>query len=459
MHDAVKMEQAGIARPRRANDCVNEARNLTVGEALFDGFWREGELALLFGEAGTGKSLLAVQLAESLARGRAIGGFCMPAKRRKTLYVDMKLSHGQFGMRYMGDTEKGYKFSDNLYHDCPPSSDGLAKWLRKMVAENGFRVVVIDDLSAVRQTCDGTRETLPLMRELRRIKEELGVSILVISGSRAPRKGVPVAESDLLRSRILCDVADSVFAAGKHPGSVGTYYLMQTRSRNAVIVWNEANPPMFTIERGNDGFIGAKFDGRFSVPMDEETAWLIYSVKHRRDCGASFRSIAEELGISKARIGRLLKKWTPEIERYFDDRLVRDEEDVRREEEQPESATAVPAAAAAAPAATTTEPSQPLTETVPAAKEWPHDMLANLKHALDGYGRSIYVEDEDYRGKPTAFYRFDSKGRLTRVENKGFHNIVALVDAPERVSSSSDCLAPEERNVCRMRHNPDRLAP
>ena len=52
---------------RRANDAF--AGGVTPPRPLFGEFWREGELALLFGAAGTGKSLLAVQLAESLARG------------------------------------------------------------------------------------------------------------------------------------------------------------------------------------------------------------------------------------------------------------------------------------------------------------------------------------------------------------------------------------------------------
>ena len=38
-------------------------------DELFGTFWRRGELAILFGEHGMGKSLLAVQIAEQVARG------------------------------------------------------------------------------------------------------------------------------------------------------------------------------------------------------------------------------------------------------------------------------------------------------------------------------------------------------------------------------------------------------
>src|SRR6476469_7132343 len=53
---------------------------------VFDAFWREGELALMFGPSGVGKSLLAVQVADALASGRGIDGFEMPAARHNVLY-------------------------------------------------------------------------------------------------------------------------------------------------------------------------------------------------------------------------------------------------------------------------------------------------------------------------------------------------------------------------------------
>ena len=67
---------------------------------LFGEFWREGELAMLFGAAGAGKSVLAMQIADSIARGRGIEAFKMEVKRQKVLYVDLVFSDTQFQMRY-----------------------------------------------------------------------------------------------------------------------------------------------------------------------------------------------------------------------------------------------------------------------------------------------------------------------------------------------------------------------
>ena len=38
--------------PRKANQCIADAKRLKPAALLFDEFWREGELALLFGAQG-----------------------------------------------------------------------------------------------------------------------------------------------------------------------------------------------------------------------------------------------------------------------------------------------------------------------------------------------------------------------------------------------------------------------
>src|SRR5688572_29927954 len=93
-------ESVEILMLRRVNECISGLGDCSGGEQLFDGFWREGELALMLGPAGAGKSVLAVQIADALARGCGMEGFQMPAGRRKVLYVDLAFSDRQFGERY-----------------------------------------------------------------------------------------------------------------------------------------------------------------------------------------------------------------------------------------------------------------------------------------------------------------------------------------------------------------------
>jgi Mrp family chromosome partitioning ATPase len=81
-----------VTMPRRANDtfAMIDGPELPM---LFDSFWQPAELALLFGHPGVGKSLLAVQIAEAIARGnRILGEGAAEIPPQRVLYVDLVMS-------------------------------------------------------------------------------------------------------------------------------------------------------------------------------------------------------------------------------------------------------------------------------------------------------------------------------------------------------------------------------
>jgi KaiC/GvpD/RAD55 family RecA-like ATPase len=328
----------------RANDCIVAAGRERPKAQLFDEFWGEGELALLFGAAGTGKSLLAVQIADALARGTPMHGFVMPRGRRKVLYIDLSLSDAQFraryrsrdtpvhmrppGERFFSNAEaasvgtgvsplrstRRFRFPKNLYRGRPKREADLLEWLQAAVKANNFRAVIVDDLTAVKCTYEGIRETLALMRGLKRLCEENGISILVLSDALVPKDGW-ASEHDLQRSRVLCTVADGVFCIGRMRRPDGGRRIYQTRSRASGLYWTDSNAPVAEIKRLESGRLGFEFDERFEPKLDEETRRLIVRVYELRAKGETFRSIAADLDISKSYAHELFQKWSPAVER------------------------------------------------------------------------------------------------------------------------------------------------
>ena len=428
----------GLSTLHKANECFGGPGDYCGRETLFDEFWRGGELAMMLGPAGSGKSLLAVQIADALARGREMDGFVMPFwRRQKVLYVDLALSDRQFGERYSyyspnARLPKTYKFPENLYRDRPKAPEDLCEWLEAVLRGNRFDAVIIDDLSAMKRTHDGVRETLAVMRRLKKLCVESGVAILAITACDPPRPGRMVSERDMGRSRVLCGVADGVFALGPRADGGNGQCLIQLRSRNANIFWTERNAPVGSIERLENGMLGFRFDKRFQPYIDDATFDLINRIRAMRETGKTFKAIAEELSISKTRAFELNGKWIPsmeereeekeEFEEYddeeddkFDDE---EEEGFDEDEDEEEDETELSEAKNITPAKTGITQSSSTVEDPPYAVgispllHGPERVsVYDLKLGFNGSGEEIFIEAEDNgTGRQKVWYKFDRNG-------------------------------------------------
>jgi len=105
---------------KTANQWRNEGRERPDPKMLFDEFWIEGEMAILFGDSG--KTSLAMQIGDSIASGRPVEPMRMTAEPEKVLYLDLALSEKQFEMRYSAERSddaaesdvRDHEFSDNF---------------------------------------------------------------------------------------------------------------------------------------------------------------------------------------------------------------------------------------------------------------------------------------------------------------------------------------------------------
>ena len=61
-------DSVGMMNIKTANQTILEASLLPTPRALWDSFWYEGELSCLFADSNVGKSILAVQIADRIAR-------------------------------------------------------------------------------------------------------------------------------------------------------------------------------------------------------------------------------------------------------------------------------------------------------------------------------------------------------------------------------------------------------
>ena len=86
------------------NEVVEDGMKAEKREYLYKNLWIEKELTVFFGAANVGKSMIAVQIAEEIAK-----------KGKTVMYFDYELSEQQLSDRYETEDGKGhYVFSENL---------------------------------------------------------------------------------------------------------------------------------------------------------------------------------------------------------------------------------------------------------------------------------------------------------------------------------------------------------
>ena len=187
---------------------------------LFGDLWFEGEIAVMYGESSVGKSILAVQIGDAITRGKSVGPMENTSAAQTVVYLDLARTGEQFALRYSSEPDENgirtqHEFlpellRPNLKHNVHLPVAKLAG----LVKQTGAKVLIIDNL-AFMQRYSLPRETAVVMRELRKIRDRFGLSILLLmNGPRAVRyRGIIAA--DIPCSTVVTSFADNVFALGR----------------------------------------------------------------------------------------------------------------------------------------------------------------------------------------------------------------------------------------------------
>ena len=345
---------AFVARP--AAEWVAEIVGRALPGRLLDDLWIEGELAVCFGESGSGKSVLAVQAADAIASGVPLvideGRFAIEvdqvkrcgkpatAEPRSVLYFDLKLTSLQFARRYTlepdrDDTkfsEMNYKFPGNFIRcefdpglAVPEKYKTRGQWLfaeiESKIRSTGARIVVIDSLDRLADGILRTREAAYLMSRLNLLKHELGLSILVLANISRRSDNSPLTAGRLLITRTISAFADSVFAIGRCRWDERLRYLKHLASRSTDIIYDSEYLPAIGLSSDEGFFLSFWFDGFYS----EETLLDPYLSQARLDRadevkellaeGFTQRDIAICRNMSLGSVNRALKISSP-----YDDR-------------------------------------------------------------------------------------------------------------------------------------------
>ncbi|MCX6185003.1 MAG: AAA family ATPase [Flavobacterium sp.] len=309
---------------KSANQFIEIAKNRPIPRMLFGVLWFEGELCILFADTNLGKSILAVQIANSISTGVSTCGLVLECIATFILYIDFELSDKQFENRYSENFENHYSFSPNfLRAEINPDyledkrfktfEEFLYYSLEKSIIDNGIKVLIIDNITFLKNDNEKAKDALPLMKFLKELKNKYGLSILVLAHTPKIDNTRAITNNHLSGSKMLMNFCDSCFAIGQSHQENGLRYIKQIKQRNCEQIYGSENVIVCRIEKINSflqfSFVefGNELDHLRHITAEDRTE-RDEKVIELKTQGVSNVQIGKQLGISEGMVRIILKK-------------------------------------------------------------------------------------------------------------------------------------------------------
>ena len=309
LESSQETDNIGMFTIRTANRTITEAAMRPNPRQLYQELWYEGEVCCLFSDSNLGKSIYAVQMADTIATLRPV------------LLVDCELTDKQFQMRYTDiDTGVMHIFPELLYRaEINPNTLDVKDYETKIfhhieaaAQHMKCNIIIIDNLTYLCNSSDKGVDAGLFMMKLMNLKKKYGWSLLIIA--HTPKRSLmsPITQNDLAGSKKLYNFFDSVFAIGKSAKDSRLRYVKQLKVRAGEFRYDSSNVIVYEIEK-TDGFVHFEFK-EFSTEKEHlkertehDDKKQLQNINDLKAQGKSVREIASLLGLSKSKVWRLIQ--------------------------------------------------------------------------------------------------------------------------------------------------------
>ena len=300
--------RAGLLSFKTANDWVEEALNSPDPKMYFYNLIVQFENTVIFASSNVGKSILAVQIAETIAH------------EEKIMYIDLELSTKQFQMRY-SDIATGliHIFPSNFIRaEIDPELIAGADLEQEILdsieeaAAQGISFFIIDNITFICNDSEKGATAGSFMMKLIRLKKKFNLTTIVIAHTPKRRLWEPITQNDLAGSTKLINFFDAGIALARSAKDTNLRYLKQVKVRTGEYQYDAENVIILDISK-TDGFLKfevqgyAREDDHLRNRESSDNVEEILSILRLRKDGKSLREIARTLEMSLGMVQRRLR--------------------------------------------------------------------------------------------------------------------------------------------------------
>ncbi|MCB0517324.1 MAG: AAA family ATPase [Lewinellaceae bacterium] len=311
------LNPAKVLRLRPMNDVMDAGEKEPPSRRICGNLIKENEVCILFGDAGSGKSILAFQIGDAASRGApmftGIEEFANETKPKLTFYYDFEMQDNELYARYSLDKQK-YRFNENYrrsdlnpdFLDFENADEQIMNEIQRDVEMYKPELIIIDNITYIASESQDPAVATKLMKKLNSLQRRYPpLTILVIAHTPKRDLSQPVQSRHLAGAKNLDNFAKSVVAISFSKQDPDKRYIKQTKCRNrsdGIQAYDETHVIDCVIHR--DGaclqydFYGFSPEQAHLVAKDHtevETEAVRYAYDERIKNGTSFRDIAKQL--------------------------------------------------------------------------------------------------------------------------------------------------------------------
>ena len=281
------------------NKCIEDAHLLPPLIPLYPDIVLEGDLSIIFGQSGIGKTIFAMQIARYIAEHE--------------LYVDCEMTPRQLGNRYGTANFPSTFLRAEMDREHP--AEDILKGIEEVAVANYVNVVFIDNITALGQSLDRSADAGTLMASLNALKKKYNWTLVVLNHVPKMFSGnVPLSLSAMQGSAKINQLIDDAIGIAQSSIDSNLVYVKQCKWRNGELTMGADHVAVYERckdEYGNLGFVSRGYgteQEHLSIENSNEREEIKARVRELSAKGMTQTAIAEQLGISQSKVSRLLKE-------------------------------------------------------------------------------------------------------------------------------------------------------